>query len=290
MHVWVWAEPNDDVIPQLDCPLCHNQDRRFIVGSWEDPIGVARCTACGLVHATGRRPAPQDEDDFEPRPIDVLARRRHRQTFERYDRMLRGRLRTPVREASILDIGCGDGGWLDEMKLWGYRTEGTHASFTPAGARHRVYELDSSEIGPGLGCGFDVVTSIDQLDRLERPVAALHFAARHLAPGGVVIIEVANWNHRRTRARLIARERQVAFYDRHSLRDALVAVGLTPLALSSAPALLDRALGVAARPSATRAIGRALRFAGRALEHACDASDQGEKLIVIAHRSDPYAH
>ena len=290
----MWAEPNDDVIPHLDCPLCHNQDRRFLIGTWEDPIGVARCTACGLVHTTGRHAAAVPV--AETRPIDGGRRRAIRQAFERYDRMLAGRLRTPMQGASTLDIGCDEGGWLDQMKLWSYRAEGTSTEPTQAAGRHRVYDVDPTQTGVDLGRRYEVITLIDQLDLLERPAAALHFAARHLAPGGVVIVEVPNWNHRKPGTVLpagVELGRQVAFYDRDSLRDALLAVGLHPLATWSAPAALDRAISTTQQLMHKRKNGwlnRTLRLAGRALSHASDASDQGEKLVIVAHQPIEDAH
>jgi hypothetical protein len=102
----MWAEPNDDVIPHLDCPLCGSRERRFIVGTWEDPIGVARCTACGLVHTTGRHATQAVSSS---RAIDGATRRLHRHAFALYDRLLRGRLRTPAPGATALDIGCDSG-------------------------------------------------------------------------------------------------------------------------------------------------------------------------------------
>ena len=289
----MWAEPNDDVIPQPDCPMCQNPDRRFIVGTWEDPIGVARCTACGLVHATGRNATVL--------PVQASIggddRRRHRQTFALYDRLLHGRLSAPAQGAKALDIGCGAGGWLDQMRLWGYATEGTDTDPTPAAGRHPIFDVDCTEAGADLDRAYDVITLIDVLQLLDRPVAALHFATRHLAPGGVVIIEVPNWNHGRTRSRIpsgIQLGQQVAFYDRDSLRDAVMAVGLEPLAVWSAPGVLDRAISTTRtqlrRTGSPGFLRRTLALAERALTHASDASDQGATLVVVAHRELLDAH
>ncbi|MBV1857468.1 MAG: class I SAM-dependent methyltransferase [Nannocystaceae bacterium] len=287
----MWAEPNDDVIPHLDCPLCHNEDRRFIVGTWEDPIGVARCTACGLVHTTGRH-ATQPVASA----VTGAVRRQCRRSFNLYDRLLHGRLRSPVEGATALDIGCDGGAWLDQMRLWGYRTEGTNTEPTPTSAHHRVYAADADG-STDLGRRYDFVSLIDHLDLVERPAAALHFAARHLAPGGVVIIEVPNWNHGRSRSVLpegIELGRQVAFYDRDSLRDAVIAVGLEPLATWSAPRLFDRAIATTraqqSRRTASSFFRRTLALAERALSHASDASDQGSKLVMVAHRVMDGAH
>ncbi|MGH1343692.1 MAG: class I SAM-dependent methyltransferase [Nannocystales bacterium] len=289
----MWAEPNDDVIPHLDCPLCHNQDRRFIVGTWEDPIGVARCTACGLVHTTGRHATQPGTSALV---LNGAARRQHRRAFDLYDRLLHGRLRSPMQGATALDIGCSDGAWLDQLRLWGYETEGTDTDPTLAAANHHVYEMDADG-GADLGQQYEVISLIDQLDLVERPAAALHFAARHLAPGGVVIIEVPNWNHKRANSELpdgVELGRQVAFYDRDSLRDAVVAVGLEPLAVWSAPGVLGRAIATTraqqARHGASDFLRRTLSLAERALCHASDASDQGAKLVMVARRVMDEAH
>jgi len=287
----MWAEPNDDVIPHLDCPLCHNSDRRFIVGTWEDPIGVARCTACGLVHTTGRHATQPVASSFV---LGGAARRQTRQAFDLYDRLLHGRLRTPMQGAAALDIGCRGGAWLDQLQLWGYHTEGTDTDPNPAAATHRVYEVDADG-SADLGRRYEVVSLIDQLDLVERPAAALHFAARHLAPGGVVIIEVPNWNHSRSvLPDGIELGQQVAFYDRDSLRDAVLAVGLDPLAIWSAPGVLDRAIATT-RAQQTRSgtpnfLRRTLSLAERALSLASDASDKGAKLVMVAHRAMDDAH
>lgn len=289
----MWAETNDDVIPHLDCPLCHNQERRFIVGTWEDPIGLARCTACGLVHTTGRRATQATAPSVA---LSGAARRQHRQAFHLYDRLLHGRLRAPIPDAAALDIGCSSGGWLDQLRLWGYQTEGTNTESTAASASHRIYEVEADG-SADLGRRYEVVSLINNLDLVDRPAAALHFAARHLAPGGVVIIEVPNWSHWRARSAFpegIELGRQVAFYDRDSLRDAVVAVGLDPLALWSAPGVLDRAIATTqaqrVRRRTSSFLRRTLSLAERALSHVSDASDTGAKLVMVAHRPMDQAH
>ncbi len=290
----MWAEPNDDVIPHLDCPLCGSRERRFIVGTWEDPIGVARCTACGLVHTTGRLATQAVSSS---RVIDGATRRLHRHAFALYDRLLDGRLRTPATGATALDIGCDSGTWLDLLRLWGYGTEGTCIESSPLVSPHRIYEVDCTDGGADLGRRYDVVSLIDQLDLIERPAAALHFAARHLGPGGVLILQVPNWNHRRSRSVLpegIELGRQVAFYDRDSLRDAVLAVGLSPLAVWSAPSVLDRVIATTRahqdRGISSSFLQRTLSLAERALCHASEASDQGAKLVMIAHRAMDETH
>lgn len=312
----MWAEPDEPaVIPQLDCPLCHHEDRRFIFGTWADPIGVAKCTACGLVHTTGRYETHlQPPDTSAP---SAGRRDRQRKAFAQYDRMLGGTLRAAAASGRALDIGCNDGTWLDQLHRWGFTTEGTATESTAAAARHRVYDIDCTDPSACLGRRYELVTLQDALDRLDRPAAALNFAARHLAPGGVLIVEVANWNDLTRvlwgrRAGRVQLGNQVAFYDRRSLRDAIRGVGLEPLSTWSAPqvsslvadnmlsvvemgrALLQR--GPKARIDAPRGgwirrgLMRSLDRADPAIERAFDEADWGAKLIIAAHKPRASLH
>ncbi len=312
----MWAEPDEPaVIPQLDCPLCHNADRRFIFGTWADPIGVAKCTACGLVHATGRYETHLHAPAVAP--PSAGRRDQQRKAFARYDRMLGGTLRTVAAGGRALDIGCDDGTWLDQLQGRGFATEGTAIEPSSAAHRHRVYDVDCTDPSADLGRRYELVTLQDALDRLDRPAAALNFAARHLAPGGVLIVEVANWNDLTRvlwgrRAGRVRRGNQVAFYDRRSLRDAIRGVGLETLSTWSAPqastlvadnvlslvemgrTLLQR--GPEARVDAPRGgwlrrgFMRSLDKADPTLERAFDEADWGAKLVIAAHKPHASLH
>ncbi len=242
----MWAEHDEtSVVAAIRCPLCRNSDRRFLLGSWADPIAVARCTACQLVYATGHLESPtlgvDDASTPGPQPISALHRDRQRKAFELYDRLLEGRLRDSFASARALQIGCGNGALLDELRKWGFATEGTQDEPDPAASRcHRIYDVDVTSAGLQLGREFQVVVMQHVLERIARPAAALHFAAHHLAPGGVLVIEVPNWDDISRplwgrQFRQLGLGEQVAFYDRDSLARAVRSVGLEPLVEWSAP-------------------------------------------------------
>ena len=98
---------------------------------------------------------------------------------------------------SVLDIGCGVGGFLDFAGAAGLATFGFDASDAQAAAarqrhpnaRHGI-DLDAyvAEVAPGRR--FDFITMWDVLEHIREPARLLEAAARHLAPGGLMFVSV----------------------------------------------------------------------------------------------------
>lgn len=314
------------------CPLCRSTDRRFVLGNWRDEIALARCGVCELVHATGRYDTHFLDDDvygYQGPAVSSVQRDRKRKSIQTYDRLLNGRLLDGPAGSRVLDIGCNTGALLDAFRAHGFETEGIERS--PGAARtarqnHQVYEVDVTAPGLELGRLFDVITLSHVLEHIERPAAALRFIARHLAPGGVAIIEVPNWNDATRRLwgrryRPLELGDHVAFYDRGTLGRAVDAAGMHTLSQWSGvqtaalviPNVLtaaDLALAVAKRarskiPSVADARAHAHtapKLLRRAILSALDALDPlieralgtsvgyGPNLITIAAKSGMTSH
>jgi SAM-dependent methyltransferase len=93
---------------------------------------------------------------------------------------------------SILDVGCGDGLFFDQLvrfgEAWGVESDD---SLVPADSPHRgrihLGPFDSS-FEPGRR--FGLVLMLDVLEHLPDPVAALRQAAGLLEPGGRLLLTV----------------------------------------------------------------------------------------------------
>ncbi|HET7040948.1 MAG TPA: class I SAM-dependent methyltransferase [Gemmatimonadales bacterium] len=97
----------------------------------------------------------------------------------------------PDGRRRILDVGCGDGLFLDRLAPWG-RAEGIEtdvATLSPAAA-HRPIHLGPFDESYHPDAPFDLVLFLDVLEHLDRPDAALRRAAELLAPGGRVLVSV----------------------------------------------------------------------------------------------------
>ncbi len=120
-------------------------------------------------------------------------------------RLLRQTLRwsKPTPGAKLLDIGCGDGSFLEAAAK---HFAATGVEISPAQAERARQRVPSATIhtGPSTAAplpedAFDVVTQFSVLEHEWRPLPALALVARVLRSGGVTIIKVPNfasWNRR----------------------------------------------------------------------------------------------
>jgi SAM-dependent methyltransferase len=109
--------------------------------------------------------------------------------------------RPPGGWGNILDVGCGDGLFFDQLsrvgEAWGVESD---ESLVPAESRQRarihIGPFDSSFAPPRR---FGLVVMLDVLEHLPDPVAALEHARHLLEPDGRVLITVPAfpvlWTH-----------------------------------------------------------------------------------------------
>jgi len=99
------------------------------------------------------------------------------------------------RHGSVLDVGCGTGGFLAEAQRRGWRTKGLEiSSWAAETARREGLDVTTGSVldvdcPPG---SFDVVSFWDTLEHLPDPAGALRRVRGWLRPDGVVIVRVVN--------------------------------------------------------------------------------------------------
>ena len=239
------------------CPLCERDAAlaRELYPPGPAGVGISRCERCGLAFATSGATAADLGAEYDARAardrddgaVSAVGRvrpgvARKWARLDLYDRLSHHRIRAPHPGSRALDIGCNTGLLLDALHELGYRTEGIERSPAAAdaiAAGHRIHRADI-EGASDLGVRFDLITMTHVLEHLRRPVAALKWVRRHLAPGGLAVVEVPNFDD-------LARERwglayrplelgdHLSFFDRKTLGCALERAELTTLELWSAP-------------------------------------------------------
>lgn len=194
------------------CDLCgaDDADTLFTGRDWSpevpDALALVRCRRCGLVYL---RPRPVPEaigafypPDYAPFRTAVEDERRALMRWMRRRKLARRRVLVERyagrKRGRVLDVGCSTGLFLHEMALGGWAAQGVE--LTPSAVRYArerfglaVYEgmLEDAELAPG---SFDAVTYWDVLEHVYSPAATLARTAELLRPGGIVAINVPNWD------------------------------------------------------------------------------------------------
>ena len=154
-----------------------------------------RCRRCGLEYLS---PRPLEITAWHPAQYADCLAGTSGSIFRRWRVRRRA---TWAREAvqgtagRVLDIGCGDGGFLEELQHLGLDVEGLDFSPTAVAlARQRGLRVlqGSVEDASYPAESFDLVVMRHVLEHLPNPAATLEIVRGWLRPGGRILIEVPN--------------------------------------------------------------------------------------------------
>lgn len=194
------------------CPICAGDDlrhycrvpSRFNAGEF---IRYERCGGCGVVLRNPRLPAAYRLDRYEEFGYAANAKEFDRKSQVHYWFMMQviNRLLPVGGGRRLLDLGCGAGGLLVEARAAGFDVMGLELSRDLA---QHVRDNLGIPVHQGLiddeafdGQQFDVITSSQVFEHLLDPRQTLADVRAHLAPGGVILIEVPNLRDIRERLR-----------------------------------------------------------------------------------------
>lgn len=187
------------------CELCgHALPRRR--GVLPAAPELVACPGCDLVSLAVLPPPAERKAGYQEEYYDAEQGERFLGPLEALVRFFRRRrrgdlLRHFARRAaavprSFLDVGCGRGLLVDLFAEKGFAAVGTQLSETAAraararGADVRVGELRELALPAG---SFGIVVVYHVLEHVEAPLADLREAARILAPGGLLVVEVPSF-------------------------------------------------------------------------------------------------
>jgi SAM-dependent methyltransferase len=178
--------PFDDALSteqsMAGCFLCKKESTRTI---WKERAYEGRLCSCGMVYA---EPSPP------PGAIDVT-REAHPPEFYSYSAGYKAEwMARHCPPGRLLEVGCGDGFFLEAARARGYEVFGLEPH--PDRAR-RVREWLGVDVHRGLLedgdlpiKGFDVVYHCDMLAHFPDPIRCLRLMASTLREGGVLCLEV----------------------------------------------------------------------------------------------------
>jgi SAM-dependent methyltransferase len=165
-----------------------------------DSFTIVRCRRCDLAQ-TAPAPSEAELDGYYPKGYHSTTKR-YRGGMDRVLSMVhRSRIRAMERllggTGSVLDIGCGPGVLINQMRSRGWRVRGTERSPSAAQQARDVFHLDVSAVDVdelvATGATFDAVVLWHVAEHLHSPGDTVRGIARLLRPGGVLLMAVPNF-------------------------------------------------------------------------------------------------
>jgi 2-polyprenyl-3-methyl-5-hydroxy-6-metoxy-1,4-benzoquinol methylase len=188
------------------CILCNNQKLELISSRVRDSkkYKVVKCIKCKHVQLFPI-PTKQDDRDFYDKELQNKAikqnfkmnelREMSANDVERRAMLIKKLL---PKSKKILEIGSGDGFFLEKMKSFGYEMTGIEIS---SQRRYRsrkitkikILNIDFSEEIPNIG-KYDAIVLFHVLEHLHNPIIFLKNIVKLLKPKGKIVVEVPNFN------------------------------------------------------------------------------------------------
>ncbi len=176
------------------CPVCGSAAGTFL----SSPPEVKRCASCRLMFLASPPGAEEREALYQDEYYQPETGSRFFRPFEWVGHFFRRRrvrsiLKREPGPASLLDVGCGRGIFMEMMGRRGWSASGTQLSQTAAEAARRrglevfIGELTDLEAEAG---SFRVVTMFHLLEHIPRPGEYIEKAHRLLGEGGLLVVEV----------------------------------------------------------------------------------------------------
>ena len=171
------------------CPLCNQPPVEFAVDY--QGFHLCRCPKCGLQFQNPRLSFDELADKIYTE--DYCPGHEESSSTTAFARQIKNFEELTGRKGSVLDVGCGNGSFLQFAKQNGWETFGADIRLSPETSRLTcpLWEGRLPEIDFG-GTTFDVIRFNHVLEHLQNPLIELARCRDLLNPGGLVFVGVPN--------------------------------------------------------------------------------------------------
>lgn len=173
----------------VKCPLCDRAPIRFAVDY--QGFQLCRCDGCGLQFQSPRLTFEElaekvYTEDYCPGHEESANDTAYARQLVRFEDLV-------GKRGSVLDVGCGNGSFLEFAKGEGWETFGADIRLSPETSKLTcpLWEGRLPEIDFG-GTTFDVIRFNHVLEHLQNPLIELERCRTLLNPGGIVFVGVPN--------------------------------------------------------------------------------------------------
>lgn len=180
-----------------NCPLCgDSQDRLVFI---KTGFRFIQCKKCHFVYVNPVINEKIRGNTHISEAYNFHYQQKEKPSLEKEqgcERVLKEILRLRGKRGRLLDIGCGQGFFLDIARQFGFETYGNEINETAA---KRAEDISGSKIIKGkfedaffLDEYYDVITLFQTLEHLDNPLFTLQKAYKILKLGGVIVVDVPN--------------------------------------------------------------------------------------------------
>ena len=175
----------------LTCILCDSNHLKKMIAYQK--ASLCQCQSCGLVFSKN---VPSKEDLYKFYNNYGLGSYLSPLTIKRYNELL-DEFESYRKTNKILDVGCGVGYFLDEAKKRGWEVYGNELSDKAVEVCQNkninctLGELDANNFAED---SFDVITSFEVIEHMNRPKAEIAAFYKILRKGGLVYLTTPNFN------------------------------------------------------------------------------------------------
>lgn len=173
---------------------------------------------------SSQAPSSRPATDYRSERLRVIAdlESRHFWFVPRRRRLLDLVCRHLPARSRVLDVGCGTGGFCDDLRLRGHEVLGTDPHAAAMGLDPVWYREGTSDRLPFPDANFDAVCLFDVLEHVD-DAAALRECRRVLRPGGQLFVSVPAYAALWSQRDVVAGHKRR--YDRPMLRALLKSAG-----------------------------------------------------------------
>lgn len=194
------------VLAEMACPLCSGSYDEVCLSFPRQLFKIVRCRKCGMVRLNPRV-AESDLDKIYhstfcgdiKKPLDESPRSFFDWKLQRMTNRIHHHRLTILEKVTssrnLLEIGCGDGGFLAYLQQYGWQVIGTeYTPYAVALGRKKGIEVLEGELQdlelPSEH--YDVIAMYYVLEHVYHPKDLLEEIHRILRPRGILVIEVPN--------------------------------------------------------------------------------------------------
>jgi SAM-dependent methyltransferase len=195
----------------IPCALCGSSESEFLFNAKDRLHGISgsftyvKCINCGLVYMN---PQISLEDLKAFYPNDYEPHKSHLDKPGKSEKMSKSRLRRSLpkfllqklnENSRVLDVGCGNGKFLNEIKsIFGCKVYGLDISEQAAKTAKDNYAIEvfmgvvtAAPFPPDY---FDVITAWQYMEHVHNPLESLQMFYRLLKPDGLCAISSPNFD------------------------------------------------------------------------------------------------